>query len=98
MLRDIHTKMIRTGADGDRTVEGTATMRAESVIESDTSMVHTIMHADGSGVVCTYKRAPGETQWAIDSRLRFHAGGPTRFTPRAEPSRPVCAADHYLNS
>lgn len=98
-MRELRTKMIHKTGTIERTSESTARSRAESVIESDTMMVHTIMHTDGSGVVSTYRRNEGEVEWAIDTRLRFTAGSPTRFTPRSEPSRPPHSlADTYLGS
>jgi hypothetical protein len=86
-MREIRTRTIHVASGGaERSTESEARLRAESIIESETTRVHTVMHADGGGVVQTYRRE-GE-EWVIDSRVRFDAHSPTRFTPRREPSRP----------
>jgi hypothetical protein len=84
-----------------------ATMRAETIVESDTMMVHTILYPDGSGSVVTHRRAAGDHGWIFDTRVEFSETRPTQAVPRRalarlplEDTRPhsVCAADHYLGS
>lgn len=87
--------------------ERAATIRAETVMESPTIMVHTIMYPDGSGSIVTHRRAAADHGWIFEKRFEFDERGGTAEVARTalarrpdEDTRPysVCTADHYLGS
>lgn len=86
-MREIRTKVIHLNGQRERVSEQQGTRRGETWIESDTTAVHTIMHGDGDFTTVTYRRAAGETEWVIDSRVRGGASCPTRLVPRSDASR-----------
>ena len=86
--------------------DSAATLRAATIAESPTMMVHTIMYPDGSGSITTHRRAAGDHSWILDKRVEFSEERATEFMDRRAVHRlpledtqaPVCAADHYLGT
>lgn len=105
-MPEIQVKTVTKQASAlpERTVEAVATLRAESIIESDNIMVHTIVHADGEGLIHTYERRDGHyycvmrQSWKADGRVTFRVLDMdyTRAHPDAE--LPHSPADNYLGS
>jgi hypothetical protein len=51
---------------------------AEGIVESDTSMVHTVMFPDGTGTTTTYWRRSTSEPWVVYMKQRFSARPPAQ--------------------
>jgi hypothetical protein len=78
----VRTRTITKTGCREISTEREAMVRAESVIESPTMMVHTIVYPDGSGSITTHRRAHEEHGWVFDARIEFDERNSTEFVPR----------------
>lgn len=91
---EIRVKCVTVSGHARATSERSARSYAETIVETDWMMVHTIMHADGSGIVITHRKIDGA--WVPAGVVRFDPNQPTRF------NRPIhtghAPADNYLDT
>lgn len=53
------------------TSERDARERAESVVETETMLLHTTMYVDGSGCVSRFTKNRGEAEWKLVTQEHF---------------------------